>query len=102
MPRNMSTEYMAKCELCSMPMSVLSCKYTHEKINGKWYQRITGYRNAAPSGERCRDCGILCVEGNAHHLNCDDEYCPVCGDQAFGCDCSHEGFATAKDADNNP
>ena len=81
---------MASCKYCGRDMlDSDSCTLLHEEINGKTYRRLSGYMNDAPDGERCRDCGILRVEGNAHHPVCDSEGCPACGGQAFCCDCSH-------------
>jgi hypothetical protein len=40
------------------------------------------------SGRECHDCGAK--PGELHQLGCDVERCPLCGDQAIGCDCFHE------------
>ena len=34
---------------------------------------------------RCHDCGIK--HGGKHHLCCDVERCPRCGDQLISCGC---------------
>lgn len=37
----------------------------------------------------CNDCRVL--KGQLHVPSCDVEQCPVCGGQAIGCDCEHDG-----------
>ncbi|MGI4943964.1 MAG: hypothetical protein ACRYHQ_25970, partial [Janthinobacterium lividum] len=40
-------------------------------------------RHGGPS--RCGDCGV--IRGGLHHLGCDVERCPRCGDQLITCEC---------------
>ena len=68
-------------------LEVDSCAFLYEVKNGTKYRRLSGYMNDAPDGTRCRDCGMLRKEGNAHHPDCDAEACPACHMQALGCDC---------------
>ena len=35
--------------------------------------------------DRCPDCGAKA--GCFHHIHCDMEVCPVCGQQLLSCDC---------------
>jgi len=82
---------MVTCEYCELEMLECdSCTFKFETLNGRIYRRTCGY-----DGSRCRDCGIIRKEGNAHHPMCDSEYCPVCGGQAFACDCKHGPMYTA-------
>lgn len=37
----------------------------------------------------CHDCAV--IKGQLHVPGCDVERCPVCGGQAIGCDCDHDG-----------
>jgi hypothetical protein len=37
--------------------------------------------------ERCHDCNIVNKKGNFHHLGCDVERCPKCGNQLISCGC---------------
>lgn len=39
-----------------------------------------------PEARACHDCG--CPRGGLHHPGCDVEQCPICGEQAIGCDCA--------------
>ncbi|MEK6877965.1 MAG: hypothetical protein AABY22_00075 [Nanoarchaeota archaeon] len=74
---------MAKCKSCKLEMldeSVKSC--TQKKIGN--YKRNTDCYDV---NERCHDCNIVNKAGNIHHLDCDMERCPKCGDQLIGCGC---------------
>lgn len=86
---------MAECEYCGLEMLESdSCTFKFETINCAIYKRTCGN-----DGRRCHDCGIILHDGNAHHPQCDSEYCPVCGDHSLGCACRHGPMYTALTAD---
>lgn len=69
---------------------------TTYKINGKDYLRIAyGEEGEDWGADRgaCHDCAAL--KGQLHAPGCDVERCPVCGEQAFCCNCPYD------DADDN-
>jgi len=73
-----------KCEECDQEMlEADSCIYTYIKNGNKVYQRSRKHFEE-PSG-RCEDCGIK--HGGVHHYGCDEETCPICGEQLISCDC---------------
>lgn len=81
---------MVKCEYCGLEMTEADgCTCNLLKINGKWKKRIKvgdpGDMMGVEPGERCHDCNAL--YGYYHHLGCDSESCPVCGEQLLSCDC---------------
>jgi hypothetical protein len=43
------------------------------------------YARVANGGKTCRDC--LAPPNSLHHPGCDEERCPVCGNQAISCPC---------------
>src|SRR4051794_7171666 len=43
---------------------------------------------------RCHDCGV--EPGGLHHLGCDVQRCPSCGDQLICCDCPWDEFALSR------
>lgn len=45
-----------------------------------------------PPPHRCHDCG--CAVGEFHHVGCDWEQCPVCGEQRLSCE--HDGVHRAE------
>lgn len=49
----------------------------------------------AGSGRRCHDCHVQ--PGGFHHPGCDVEQCPVCGGQAFWCECVLASVASGPD-----
>jgi hypothetical protein len=66
------------------------CTYT---INGVAVGRIRYGDEAEDWGADrgpCHDCAALKGQFHAFEL-CDVERCPVCGEQALGCDCDYEG-----------
>jgi len=67
---------------CGQPMeSGLAC--TILQMRGE--SRLPCTPAEAPYGY-CHDC--LVQPGQLHHVGCDMERCPVCGDQAISCDCT--------------
>ena len=56
------------------------CCFTEVRLGGKWYKRGRVDREA-----ECHDCATK--KGGVHHLGCDMEMCPKCGEQAIMCDC---------------
>ena len=86
---------MALCRCCNRDMmETYGCNYAPIIHHGKKYRPI---KVGAPGDiyfdnkkGRCGDCGA--VPGHYHHVGCDLERCPVCGDQLISCRCN--------DADN--
>lgn len=91
----------AECELCHKHMLVAAgCTWGYIKHNGKLYERIR-YGEEPDIEEmgieatgRCHDCGAL--PGHFHHMSCDMEICPICGEQFIGCDCD-AAYSDGKD-----
>lgn len=48
---------------------------------------------AQTKDRNCSDCAVR--PGAFHHVGCDKEECPSCGQQALGCDCITHGPKTA-------
>jgi hypothetical protein len=44
--------------------------------------------------EQCHDCGAKV--GHVHHFGCDNETCPLCGDQLAFCKCKFVAFVIGK------
>lgn len=81
---------MAICEDCKQEMTTASgCTLHRLVIHDDTYDRIRyGLETlhlGPPSPRRCHDCGVQ--PGNLHHLGCDWEECPYCGDQLISCGC---------------
>lgn len=81
---------MAVCTWCDLEMStVTTCSVVALHRDGKVFPRVPygkerrrGLLHARDG--KCHDCGV--VRGGLHHLGCDEERCPRCGDQLFsGC-----------------
>lgn len=81
---------MAKCQGCGQEMlNHISCKYNHVQRGDEIRERI---KCGDPEDlhritlyETCSDCGA--PYGAYHHIGCDNECCPFCGEQLFLCDC---------------
>ncbi len=79
---------MVECGICEQEMKeVKSCTSQFVKIGGRWHLRNNTYYDDGP---RCHDCNIVNGFPNYHHLGCDMERCPVCQEQAIGCDCPYD------------
>ena len=78
---------MAVCTVCDTDMlEAEGCVDGVVVLGGIDYSRITDTRcGEHDEGRRCHDCG--CMPGHFHHLGCDNESCPKCGDQLFVCGC---------------
>jgi hypothetical protein len=78
------------CEDCHQNMLTAdSCTVDEiEADDGTVYRRIPYGHEADgygfPLPERCHDCGV--AHGGYHHMGCDMEICPHCGNQMLGCD----------------
>src|SRR4051812_42963663 len=78
------------CEACGRRFSV-ECGITTVDLAGETFDRIPLGRETAdwwmgrqPDTE-CHDCSA--ATGQRHHVGCDMEQCPRCGDQALTCEC---------------
>jgi hypothetical protein len=84
---------MAKCNACSKEMlAAKSCHGSAVSANGVEYLPVKYGQeqkwealHIAPAS-RCGDCNISL--GGFHHINCDQEECPVCHQQLIGCGCA--------------
>jgi len=77
-----------KCELCENNINNCSGCTEEKKIKFSNYPDMEPVRvgdSEDSSREKCHDCGAL--SGNIHHMWCDMERCPRCGDQFITCDC---------------
>ncbi len=83
----------AVCEYCGQRMLIADgCTCSTIIYKGKSYKRIPFGEGSFPAeDDRCHDCGTMV--GFYHHSGCDNEECPICGEQLLGCDCDIE-FAT--------
>lgn len=78
-----------ECEYCGERMLKSDgCKCSEIECNGKRYERIKYGEGDYDIDECCHDCRAK--EGHYHHSGCDNEICPVCGEQLIGCECDIE------------
>jgi hypothetical protein len=76
------------CTWCLDDMTTAaSCVVDALHRNGRRFDMIAfgrefGHRE---SDTRCRDCGV--ARGGWHHLGCDLQRCPACGQQMMSCGC---------------
>lgn len=87
---------MAQCPDCGQAVcdDCGAHQHTGESCIAGWvehegvrYLRIRygdpGEKRGVEIPEQCHDCGVKL--GGYHHLYCDNEVCPVCGDQLLYC-----------------
>ena len=79
---------MTKTTTCIKPLLIAKSR------NGSYsvYKRDAKYFD---TDKRCHDCGIENKPGNIHHLGCDMERCPKCGEQLISCVCFKSGMAVS-------
>ncbi len=79
---------MAICEDCRQEMlTATSCTLHALAVGGEIHPRVRwgSERHWRRTNQRCYDCGIAL--GGLHHLGCDIEECPSCGNQLLSCGC---------------
>jgi hypothetical protein len=83
----------ARCPACELTMDDgVACLLRAVEIDGRSYLRapyLAG-EDVWPSRryhlpEHCHDCAVAL--GQLHHLGCDMEVCPSCGNQFMTCGC---------------
>lgn len=82
---------MGKCQCCNRDMiEAYGCDYSPIIHHGKKYRPIKvgdpGDIYYGKEKSRCGDCGA--ITGHYHHVGCDLERCPVCGEQLISCGCA--------------
>jgi hypothetical protein len=77
----------------------VGCTLAAVEIRGRTYQRIPYLAgkdvwpsHRYPTPQLCHDCATAL--GQLHHLGCDMERCPRCGDQFMSCGC-YDSMPTA-------
>ena len=83
---------MAICKICGGEMlEHVGCKIGICNCNGKSYPRIIfgaekRFEDVFGEDDICPDC--FAPFGSFHHLGCEIEECPVCGEAIYGdCEC---------------
>ena len=75
-----------------MPLAYCNCGMNADEECGFHYvqygDKIYEKDRYCFDGEECHDCGAPQINNLAyHHICCDVERCPKCGDQFLGCGC---------------
>jgi hypothetical protein len=78
---------MAICAVCGQEMlTASSCTERFAELVDGRYERIRwGALEGEPTDESCGDCGV--DPGGLHHVGCEFETCPRCGEALALCDC---------------
>lgn len=89
---------MPICSFCGKEMNGNSC-FSTIILGGVKYPRVK-FGDSELFGDseydECPDCG--CLPGQFHHYLCDQEECPVCGDQLIACIVGQDhGIAESED-----
>jgi len=91
-------EYRGALMLESWPDEIKAAqKQTSYTINGQSRHRVPYCSETGTTWERplnCRDCKVQV--GELHVPGCLIEECPVCEDQAWGCDCENQDRENCK------
>lgn len=56
-----------------------------ELVDGRYARIRWGALEGEPTDESCGDCGV--DPGGLHHVGCEFETCPRCGESLALCDC---------------
>lgn len=79
------------CKFCKKEMNVgQSCIEEPIQLNGRKFKQIKyGDEKNYLGGKKlpCNDCRVS--KGQYHHVGCNNEECPICGNQLISCDCFH-------------
>lgn len=73
------------CDYCARYMNYGASCSPSLLHNALIYRRIL-YKDK--EGHFCHDCNV--APGQFHHLGCDMERCPICGEQLISCGCFDE------------
>jgi hypothetical protein len=79
-----------RCAACAQPFGT-ECAVATVTLAGESFERVPlGSETAEwwvgrPPDKSCHDCAT--TTGQRHHVGCDMEQCPRCGNQAITCDC---------------
>jgi hypothetical protein len=78
---------MAICDWCNREMTTArSCTVADLHLDGVSVPMVPWGREPGwRATSRCHDCGVL--PRQLHHLGCDVQRCPLCGDQMMSCEC---------------
>ena len=75
------------CNQNMLEVDTCLCEEVISRKDGRTYKRDSTF--SLPDG-RCEKCGVVEAPGNYHHVGCENEACPRCGDFVWLCDCDME------------
>src|SRR5947208_13899341 len=89
-------DIIKKCTVCHRGRKEDSlfntCKVKMVQVNGKLHRRTTHHEDR---DDPCDVCGVF--PGGIHHLGCDIEECPVCGNRFTVCECDDLAYYYTSD-----